>query len=153
MITAFGMSVTPTFFCWFSEQKSERCLQEGGLFLEILAIRLAEITKCIFAHSEVLEILLLFAVWVNPSHASPEKARIIVTESLLSWSYPKLSRRSQGTNQLLEGGINKRDDQSNIDTAVRLLCRLWLQFRMYFQLWQWFLCSWKMAWGCEIERR
>lgn len=46
-------------------------LQEGGLLLEILAISLAEIPKCVFAHSEVYRDILLFPVWVNPSHTSP----------------------------------------------------------------------------------
>ena len=56
----------------------------GGLFLEIPAISLAEIPKYAFAHSEVLEILLIFPVQVNPSHASPQEAHIFLPESLLS---------------------------------------------------------------------
>ena len=50
-------------------------LQMGGLLLEMLAISLAEIPKRVFAHSEV-EILLVFPVRVNPSHASPQEAHI-----------------------------------------------------------------------------
>ena len=79
----------------------------GGLFLEMLAISLAEIPKCVFAHSEVLEILFVFPVQVNPSHASPQEAHIFRLESLLSWSCPKPSRRPQGTNQLLERRKNQ----------------------------------------------
>ena len=51
-------------------------LQMGGLLLEMLAISLAEIPKSVFAHSEV-EILLVFPVRVNPSHASPQEAHTL----------------------------------------------------------------------------
>ena len=50
----------------------------GGLLLEMLAINLAEIPNCVFAHSEVLEILLVFLVRVNPTHASQQEAHIFL---------------------------------------------------------------------------
>ena len=39
--------------------------------------------------------------------------------------------QSQGTNQLLEGRMNKSDDQSDVNSARWLLCRLRWRFRTY----------------------
>ena len=123
----------------------------GDLLLEMLAISLAKLPKFVFAHSEVLEILFVFPVQVNPSHASPQEAHIFLPESLFSWSCPKPSRRPQETNQLLERWKKQERRRKQCRQCYAALAPMAIQ--NISSTLRCILHSRKTAQGCKIERK